>query len=837
MKQMPTSTKVDRGKSYQVRSKTVAAQEKLSVGAGGVLVKGNVEGDIQVVNKKIEVNADHGAVVNVYDTPPRVKKRDAVPQPKRPIRGFVNRTNELKRLEQIINAKEAATIYSMDGMGKSALLRQAMNSGAAQTLPDGVLFMDGIDEHGQMLGTEDVIQRLFDKSFESEPPLKVNFESAQTYLGNLNTLVVLNGLDLPIASLSRMPDLFPHAAVLMESNQSVNDEISEEIRLGPLPRMESIALLVAKAQVSPDDRVQPILDSICALLADVPLAIVIAARAIRENSLSLESAHEILASTEPQSAEANRRGIERAYALAESTLSELERQWLAAVAFAPGISIDPQYLHQMAKDEATASYAQERLQALGLLTANSPRLRIDPAVRDLARSGVDEIAFQERFITYLKTMLRTNSLDWDYCTDELGNVLGMIDWAARRQRWNDVISLGRAIDPYLTLHGLWEAWRNMVGAVLQSARRLGDRVNEAWALHQLGTHAIGVGWTSQAVDFLRQAFNLRRALGDIVGMAYTKHNLDLLIPPTSSGGDNGRSPNKPNGGSSSLGKSVKFLMKTMVKTAIIGAIIVGGGYILIANALDLPFIPATGGGQSVVNTPMPAFIVTKSSTPTHIPTETAAPTITPSLTQTTTNTPSPTQTPTETLTPTNTPTITPTLTNTPSPTYTSSPPLACSPQLTGLQDANCRVGPSTLYDVYGTLFEGQTVDILAVNEEGTWFMVDHPQSFRNPCWVWNGPAVQEQGDLSCTQVLAVELPSEGNPSPSKKGSSLSTGEQSPPSGGSPPSGSGSGTPPLLIITPYPFLRLDPILSCQVPQTCKPGYYWDTKACSCMATIK
>jgi hypothetical protein len=817
MKQMPTSTKVDPGKSYQVRSKTVAAQEKLSVGAGGVLVKGNVEGDIQVVNKKIEVNADHGAVVNVYDTPPRVKKRDAVPQPKRPIRGFVNRTNELKRLEQIINAKEAATIYSMDGMGKSALLRQAMNSGAAQTLPDGVLFMDGIDEHGQMLGTEDVIQRLFDKSFESEPPLKVNFESAQTYLGNLNTLVVLNGLDLPIASLSRMPDLFPHAAVLMESNQSVNDEISEEIRLGPLPRMESIALLVAKAQVSPDDRVQPILDSICALLADVPLAIVIAARAIRENGLSLESAHEILASTEPQSAEANRRGIERAYALAESTLSELERQWLAAAAFAPGISIDPQYLHQMAKDEATASYAQERLQALGLLTANSPRLRIDPAVRDLARSGVDEIAFQERFITYLKTMLRTNSLDWDYCTDELGNVLGMIDWAARRQRWNDVISLGRAIDPYLTLHGLWEAWRNMVGAVLQSARRLGDRVNEAWALHQLGTHAIGVGWTSQAIDFLRQALELRRTLGDIVGMAYTQHNLNLLIPPPTSGRNNRKPPNKPNGGSSSLGRSLKFLVKTMF----IGATIAVGGYLAV-NALHLPLLPTA-----------PAQI------PLTGPTMRPSATLPPTSTQPFTLTPSSTRThrPTETLTPTNTPTITPTLTNTPSPTYTSSPPLACSPQLTGLQDANCRVGPSTLYDVYGTLFEGQTVDILAVNEEGTWFMVDHPQSFRNPCWVWNGPAVQEQGDLSCTQVLAVELPSQEKKPPSNGGQSSPSDGQSPPSGGSPPSGSDSGYPPVLIITPYPFLYLDPIFSCQVPQTCKSGYYWDTKACSCMATIK
>ena len=237
---------------------------------------------------------------------------------------------------------------------------------------------------------------------------------------------------------------------------------------------------------------------------------------------------------------------------------------------------------------------------------------------------------------------------------------------------------------------------------------------------------------------------------------------------------------------------------------------------------------------------MPAFIVTKSSTPTHIPTETAAPTITPSLTQTPTNTPSLTQTPTETPTPTYTPTKTLTPTTTLTPTVSSMPPLACSPQLTGLQDANCRVGPSTLYDVYGTLFQGQTVDILAVNEEGTWFMVEHPQSFRNPCWVWNGPAVQEQGDLSCTQVLAVDLPSQEKKPPSNGGQSSPSDGQSPPSGGSPPSGSGSGNPPYLIITPYPLLRIDPLLVCEVmKQEClaKDNYRWIPESCSCVYVVQ
>lgn len=99
MKQSIASNKVDSGSTSQIGAGAVAVQDSVAAGAGGVAVKGNVEGDIQIINKHFEVNTDHGAVVNIYDIPPRVKQRDAVPQPTRPLRGFVNRVNELKRLD------------------------------------------------------------------------------------------------------------------------------------------------------------------------------------------------------------------------------------------------------------------------------------------------------------------------------------------------------------------------------------------------------------------------------------------------------------------------------------------------------------------------------------------------------------------------------------------------------------------------------------------------------------------------------------------------------------------------------------------------------------------
>ncbi len=448
-----------------------------------------------------------------------------------------------------------------------------------------------------------------------------------------------------------MPDLFPQGAILIESKQSLDDDISEEVRLGALPRNEAMELLATKADLARADERGLLLDSICALLADVPLAIVITARTIRENSLSLMRAHQILNSIKPVSTEAGQIGIERAFALAHSTLTDLERQWLAAAALAPGISIDPQFLHQMAGDEALAEHTQKRLQAMGLLTANNPRLRIDPGIRALARSGADEISLREQFLNFLENMLRKHSLDWEYCTDELGNILGMISWAAGQRRWSDVIALGRAIDPYLILHGLWDAWHEVIENVLQSARQLGNRAEAAWSFHQLGSHAIGIGSNGQAVDFLQQALSLRGQLGDTVGMAYTQHNLDLLIPPPPPSNNNRQPPDRPTGKPSISNKAFNLVLKTLVigtAMAVSGYFAVNALYSRILPSSSVPaselILPVTGStARSPTATRISLATETRTMTPTNIPTKT--PTQTPTNSPTMSFTPSPTSEP------------------------------------------------------------------------------------------------------------------------------------------------------------------------------------------------
>jgi hypothetical protein len=74
------------------------------------------------------------------------------------------------------------------------------------------------------------------------------------------------------------------------------------------------------------------------------------------------------------------------------------------------------------------------------------------------------------------------------------------------------------------------------------------------------------------------------------------------------------------------------------------------------------------------------------------------------------------------------------------------------PVARGLQNTNCRFGPSTTYSIESTLFEGQSAPIRGRNEDSTWWLIEDPL-LTEGCWVW-GDAVEVIGDIS--QVLVVQ---------------------------------------------------------------------------------
>jgi Tol biopolymer transport system component len=606
-----------------------------------IQVGGNVAGSIVLGEHNFVVNSDHGTVV-YQQAGPQVQARQFTPQPPRPPRGFVNRTAELAQLETWIAANETVLLHGPDGMGKSALLKQASNSAAAKAMPHGVIVLEGVDPDGQVLGPDDVIQRLFNALFESNPPLKVDAVSARTYLSNTRPLILMDEVGLSPALQKALPDLFPKGSLLLTADVPFGADF-QRMAVKPLPRAESVALLVTKAEWVVTDANRPTLDKICALLDDVSLALVITGNVLRETHLHPEAALEAIGQIPVPDRDPTQAALNRAFTFAFGRLSLGEQKVLSAAALTPGISMTPEWLSAALGGLQVEAFI-ERLKTLGLLFANSPRLRLPPGFRAAAQraSVLEKDTLMLRLIEFLRAPLQTNPQNWEYIQDELGNFFGALTWAAQTGRAADVVALGRALDPYLTLHGLWDAWRTVIGQVLDAARQSGAHAAEAWALHQSGVRAIGVGTRREALHFLRQALDLRRTLGDTVGMAYTQHNIDLLIGPPAPPHDT--LPSQP--------------AKPPEKGPDLFLLFVGIGVVGILALVT--------------------FLVIVWSFFTPISRPTSTPTITPTLTET----PILTVTPTLTLTETSTPTLTPIFTLTASPTPTLLPtPLGGSEEI------------------------------------------------------------------------------------------------------------------------------------------------------------
>src|SRR5512143_4347962 len=327
-------------------STTVTATQG-SVAVGSIQVGGDVNGDIIIGHHNFKVNTNYGTIINEAPHEPVIKRRDAKPQPPRAPLDFFDRTGELAQVETLIAQGKPVAICGSDGAGKSALLRQAANGSAAHALPDGVILLEGLDEYGHTLLPGDIIQRWFDAYYLSEPQLKVTSASALPYLSQLRPLLLLDDIALEADQLRPLLDLFPTSPALI-ARPSALPGLARPIKLGPLPRNDAIDLFSATSGLALDETNRSRVDAICALLNDVPLAIVRAADVVRETNLPLDQAQTRLTNapatedTPPTADGVVTLGLSRVIGLIRSILTPLEAQVLSAAANLPGVSIEPE---------------------------------------------------------------------------------------------------------------------------------------------------------------------------------------------------------------------------------------------------------------------------------------------------------------------------------------------------------------------------------------------------------------------------------------------------------------------------------------------------------------
>lgn len=629
-------------------------------------IQGDISGQIGVGNHILQIGAIHGGFVTINQPgqqPQPIDRGVAVRLPPRPFPQFVDRESERQRLQTAVDTPLPAQIYGPTGIGKTSLLRALSDS-----LEGNVIYF-----RAHHRTTFDVLQVLFD-AFYDWPGQKPTDTQIRQALQSKGALVMLDDLDCHRDDLNWLFDVAPRCTFVCTSTKRSLWGEGQAVALRGVNRVGGLALLERELGRPLTADEEAAAEAVWQALEGHPFHLMLAASLVREGQATFvaladraASGRELIAKTVAQ-------------------LTRDEQAALMALAALGDAPLDAAHLQRLtANPQAAAILAQ--LQEQDLVQAHSPRFSTTGDLSAYLRSRADVDSWSAGLLRYFIRWAEQHQETPEILVPDLEAMMVTLSWAVEKQRWADVVRLGRALDPALVLSKQWAAWERMLQWVRQAAEYLGDRAVEGWALHQMGVRALSLEQYEAARDYLQEAVHLRRRIGDRAGQAFSRYHLELLgspPPPAQWPPANGSVPLPPGPLWFTAGLTMVALLTVL---AMIGPDVLSfftvtpttvSAVTSTTTAVAVPSgTPTETPTPSPTSTPSgtPSSTPTPTNTPTPTPTNTPTPTATntPSPPPTLTPTPTPSPTPTATATPSPTPTDTPTPTNTPTPTDTPTP--------------------------------------------------------------------------------------------------------------------------------------------------------------------
>lgn len=592
-------------------------------------IDGDIKGQVAVGNYILQIGDVNGGVVNVApqtQIPNYIKRTGTVNLRPRSFSALLDRENETASVKSALGTSTPVSLYGPAGIGKTSLLRGLSHQPETNQFRDGVVYLSISG-----LGLDDVLQSLFDVFHESQSNLKPTGTEIRIAMQGINALVFLDDIDLSRDDTSALLDALPGCMfVLAAVERSIWGE-GQAISLAGLPVDDALDLFVLELNRSLDEREQAEVREICVLLGSHPLKVLQAASIVREGTATLSDVR----------AQIQQELDDDLSKLSLAASTDTQRRLVAIMAAAGGVAVPVEHLRSISQSDVVVKDLQE-LVSLGLVQADGSRFQLAGELSGTISRLWDLTSWEDRLIEFLVEWLikkpAQNLLD-----ESLDLLVDTVHKAETKNRWLDVVKIGRGFERVLIFRKRWQTWLDILNLILKAARALGDRKVEGWALHQIGTRAACLGFNESARGFLTQALNIRQAIGDQAGVAITQNNLHVFfnipLPP----------------------KAGRLGCRRCLTCGAVGAGVAAIAMVVIAGVFLLfrGFEPA----------PPPTSVPRQVNTVTVV----IPPTITETLTETPINTDTPSITPSRTNTPTNTATNTPSMTPSRTPTSTSTP--------------------------------------------------------------------------------------------------------------------------------------------------------------------
>jgi LysM repeat protein len=578
-------------------------------------VQGEISGQVAVGNYNVQIGSVHGGVVNVVapgqQPCPRPRPTPVFLRP-RPFLGLLDRDSEIDAAATALQSAQPVEFHGQGGIGKTALLRHLAHRPPGAPFPDGIVYLSA--RHQPLA---DLLQSLFDAFYESDIRFKPTDAQICHALQNKQAMILLDDVELARDEMETLVCAAPGCAFLLASSERCLWGEGCAVALRGLPPDDGLALMERELgrPLTPEER--PVAQALCETLEGHPLRLLQAAALVREEGQTFaQVAHQ----AQPPSPAA------ALTAQVLAALPEPERRVLAALAALNGAPVHADHVAALTRLPNATPLLESLLQR-GLVQALDPRYTLAGTLERDVRQAWDLAPWAQQALAHFATWAERHLSAPERLLEEADAILQVLEWGAGAGRWTEVLRLGRAVEGALVLGKRWSAWDQVLRWMLQAAQALRDREVEAWALHQSGTRTLCLGDIFAARTLLIQSFRLRESLGDRIGAAVTRHNLDILVGPPPPP----RRPPQPSPTPAPVGPAASVTLLLPVLLVALGGLVV----MLLGSQLPSGWPIALG-----------------TDTPTHVPT--------PTLTHTPTNTSTLTPTPTPTHTPTNTPASTPT---------------------------------------------------------------------------------------------------------------------------------------------------------------------------------
>lgn len=556
-----------------------------------VNIDGNITGSNMIVgNHNIALGDVNGGIVNIIQQNDQVIF-EPLPRPvglrPRPIANFLNRAPEIEKIKNAIATSVSVSLFGESGIGKTSLLRHVAYLQEVNQFPDGIVYILANDE-----GCEDLLQLIFDAFYKSNVNVKPTETQIRTYLKNTRALIVLDDIKLQREDTQFLLDAVPNSIFVFTSLERSLWGEGYIIALSGLAENDALQLFVRELGRSlKDDEIESA-KKICATLFHHPLRILQTASMIREDNLSIPTVLSKLASAQTQSP------------VLEATLeksNETQKKILSLLAVAGGYMLTREHLTKLAGD-----IRDQDLQPLirrGFVSeAESGFTLNSEAVMSLTRMW-DLSGWEDALLNHFANWLQ--SAPQGMVVDKLADTLFyLIQRAGEKKQWKHVVIIGRWLEKLYAVKKKWEGWLRILNLLRMAGQALGDKYLQGWVLHQMGSRSMCLGAKAQAKELLKQALEVRKALGDKAGLQATQHNMNVLMN-VSAPVQNSPSP-KPQSNN---------LLKVFVggtSAVVVTALIVLAGYY---------FYPFTEPVSTA--TPTATEVPTLTLTPTLIPTITA----------------------------------------------------------------------------------------------------------------------------------------------------------------------------------------------------------------------